>query len=180
MKTTTKLYTIKVPTKTYLRKYATVKYGTELKYNSTLGIILLSFLEKKVFSTKMNEADVNTRLQYMNDFLVFTSSIKTAGWKGLHLSQDKVIAINRFLESNFVEEMHSYCCRHKKNQTWRPGIDKAIHSFAEQYGIIVDVDITFDALKKSEYRYRRALEEKKVSFVPSFSRRSSHYVIAYN
>ncbi len=175
MKTTTKVYTVRVQTKTYLRKYAEVKYGTNIKYNSTLSILLICLLERKCFTTKMNEDRVNSRMHFLNDQIEFTSSFNTAWWKGVHLGDDKIIAINRFLESQFEIDLHAHCSLNKERRDWRPGIDKAIRSFADQYRIDLDVDITFDALKKKEYRYRKELQGKLVTFVPSYSRVSSCY-----
>lgn len=173
-----KFYNVELPTKTYLRKFVSGKNITILDYNSTLGTLILCLLDKKIFNTNMNDEDMTRRLQYMNDKIVFTCSINTLFYKGLILTCDKIIAINRYIEHSFVEELHMWCRSNTANRIWRPGIDKAIYSFAEKYQINIDEDITFDALKKAEYRHRQRLEVKLKSFVPPKKPPTSMYAYA--
>ncbi|HEU4574614.1 MAG TPA: hypothetical protein VFS36_06390 [Chitinophagaceae bacterium] len=157
-------YSVIIPTKTYLRKYIYCEHGfpLEINYNSTLGTLILCMLEKEVFTVKMSEAKKDMRIQYMNDQLEFTASLNTMHYKGSGLSKDKIIAINRYIENSFVEDLHRHCKYHIKETSWRPGIKDAIYAFAESYGIDVETDISFEALKKAEFRYKKRLEEKKL------------------
>lgn len=161
-------YTIKVPTKIYLRKYAYAKYGHPfpLNYNSTLGTLIICLLDKSPFSINMNDDKKDVRMSYMNDVIECTAAATPMRYKSCSLDNDKIIAINRYLENEFTLELHKWCEERKEKRSWRPGIDKAINTFADQYSIIVDIDITFDALKKAEYRYRIRKEKIFQTFVP--------------
>jgi midasin (ATPase involved in ribosome maturation) len=157
-------YSIIVPTKTYLRKYVYAEHGFPLNinYTTTLGTLILCMLEKEVFTVKMSEPKKEMRIQFMNDHLEFSASLNTMHYKGSGLSKEKVIAINRYIENSFVEDLHRYCKYHIRETNWRPGIKDAIYAFAESYGIDVETDISFEALKKAEFRYKKRMEEKKL------------------
>jgi hypothetical protein len=123
----------------------------------------------------MNQRDTAMRISSLNDQIVYHTSIKTMAYKGHALSEDKIIAINRYMENSFVQDLHRWCDGERAKRDWRPGIDKAIYSFAERNNIIVDTDISFDALKQAEYRYRTRLQTKNKSFVLPQNRQSAMY-----
>lgn len=156
-------YSVIVPTKAYLRKYIYAEYGQplELNYLTTLGNLVLCMLGNELFSINMNNNDKDSRIQYMNDTIEFMAPISTMRYKGHSLSKDRIIAINRFIEDDFVAKMSLYVQKNLKSRTWRPGYKDAIYAFAEENGIEVEIDITFEALKKAESRYRIREEEKK-------------------
>jgi hypothetical protein len=158
-------YTVKVPTKTHLRKFIYAKHGYPLKlnYQTNYGTIILCMLNREDFSIKMSQFKIDVRLAHMNDSIELTSPINTMHYKGYNMSSDAVIAVNRYFENEFAEELYRYCRDNIKDRNWRPGIHQAIHSFAEIYGIEVDIDISFEALKKCEWRYRKREEEKQMS-----------------
>lgn len=160
-------YTIKIPTKIYLRKYLLVKNGIPfpLNYNSTFGTLILCLLGKKSFDINMNDQKITNRIAGFNDHFIAISPISTMKNKGHSLTNDKIIAINRYLENEFAEELHKFCNDNIEKRNWRPGINKAIYQFAEKYGIEVDIDISFDALKQAEYRYRKRIHGKPQTFV---------------
>jgi hypothetical protein len=166
MNKTNRLYTICIPTKAYLKKYIQVEYGTivgtpiKLDYLTTLGTLILCLLENDDFSINMNNSKKESRIQYMNDEINFTAPLNTMRYKGHSLSKDRIIAINRHIENEFIRELSFYCKTNLKNRAWRPGIKEAIYSFCEKYGIDVEIDVTFEALKKSESRYRERKEKK--------------------
>jgi hypothetical protein len=160
-------YSVIVPTKAYLRKYIYAEYGhpLELNYLTTLGNLVLCMLGNEYFSVKMNNNDKDTRIQYMNDKIEFMAPLSTMQYKGHSLSKDRIIAINRFIEDDFVSKMSLHVQKNLKNRSWRPGYKDAIYAFAEENGIDVEIDITFEALKKAESRYRdreRLKKEKKL------------------
>jgi hypothetical protein len=167
-------YSVNVPTKAYLRKYIYAEHGwpLELNYTTTLGTLILCMLGNEEFSINMNNGDKETRIQFMNDEIEFTAPLNTMRYKGYSLNRDKIIAINRYIENSFVEDLHRYCKYNIKDTAWRPGIHKAIEAFAESYGIVLEEDISFEALKKAEFRYKKRMEEKKLQktlqrFVPN-------------
>lgn len=161
-------YSVKVPIKSYLKKYIHAKHGTDLplNYRTTYGTLILCLLEKDYFSINMGKQKKEVRVSLITDEIEFTAPLNTMQYKGHSLTSDKVIAINRFFEDCFIEDLYRYCKDNKKNTAWRPGIDKAIYAFAEVYNIEVETDISFEALKKAEWRHRMKLEKKPPSFLP--------------
>jgi len=160
-------FTVKVPTKTYLRKFLNKLYGTPtpLTYWNPIGTFVLSLLGKDTFDINMNAAKTKTRLANYNDEIEFIGGFKTMGYKGHSINPDKIIAINRFLEDLFAGLLYQYCLLKKSERKWRPGYDNAIEDFAKLCGIEIDVDISMDALKKVEYRYRKRQEGILQTFV---------------
>lgn len=155
-------YTVIVPTKAFLRKFIYAEYGHPLKldYLTTLGTLILCLLENEDFSINMNNEKRDSRIQYMNDKIEFSASLNTMRYKGHSLSKDKIIAINRHIENEFIRELSFFCKTNLKNRAWRPGIKEAIYSFCEKYSIEVEEDVTYEALKKAEFRYRERQEKK--------------------
>lgn len=108
----------------------------------------------------MNKNDSAIRISYMQDTVNFCASFKTMAYKGHSINPDKIIAINRYFEDVFIDDLYRFCLERTKGSSgWRPGIDAAIEEFARAFNIIIDTDISFDALKKAEYRHRKKQEE---------------------
>jgi hypothetical protein len=162
------MYSVKVPTKAYLRKYVYARYGHPLKlnYTTTIGTMILCLVSKEYFDINMNTIKKDVRLSHMNDEIELVAPLGTMKYKGHSITPDKIIAINRYFENSFVEELYNYCRDNIEKRAWRPGINKAINSFCDQYGIEVEEDISFEALKKAESRYRKKIEENIQTFVP--------------
>ena len=137
----------------------------QLNYRSILGTVILCVLSKDYFSINMNSKKKEYRLDGFKDEIVFTSTLNTMFYKGHSLSPDKIIAINRYLEDLFIEDLYRYCKDNIKMRDWRPGIEQAICNFCDIHGIEIDTDITLDALKKAEYRYRIKQKENSQTFV---------------
>jgi len=94
-------------------------------------------------------------------------------YAGFSLDDNKIIAINRYFEEQFQEELYNFCQNNIKDKKWRPGIAKAIASFTETYGIIMDEDVTLDALKQAEFRHRKNIEKTLQTFVPQLKTHNS-------
>lgn len=160
---------LKIPTKTYLRKYITHHYRTPIKINyksSLFSIVLIALLEKKVYRD-LPTSDRNSRYDEFTDFVSVALPMSMLYHVGFNLSKDKAIVLNRFFEAKFTEELFFYCQRNVLQEKRVGGYNKAIEGFAKQFNIEIDVDITFDSLQKSEYRFRKKFETKSCGFVHS-------------
>jgi hypothetical protein len=157
------LYTISIPAKPHIARFAHIRYGNPIWLNadSTLGILISALLNQSAYRSKFTLSDRDLRFKYL------TASIQCAAplsemlrGKCFALSTDHVLAVNQFLENDFEERLYFYCQRQANWQKRRAGIDAAIESFADFYGIQLDEEITFDGLKKMEYRFRKKKTEK--------------------
>lgn len=164
-------FAVNIPTKSYLRKYLHKRYGYPVVINNRtlIGSVLVAFLKKKVYSDRSNATDLQNTFATLTDRLecVVSRDEVFYGNCGLHIEQEKVILINRYFAAQFEEDVHRFCQQHITNNGRHPGYDRALEKFADMYDIEFDVDITFEALKKMEYRYRKKLEENHTANVPS-------------
>lgn len=175
-----KTFAVSIPTKTYLKKYIHRRYGYPIAINTQtlFGMVVNSLLDKKTYQ---DTPDFQRDIRY-NSFVdkieLVIPAYKVYSYKeGLNISKDKVIVINRYFELQFEEDLHRYCfnrvdtagreMRYKGKGGC--GYEKAINEFAEIYGIDLEIDITFECLKKSEYRLRKKIEKNSAVVVPSIT-----------
>jgi hypothetical protein len=88
---------------------------------------------------------------------------------GIDLTDDHIIQINRFFDQTFQENLYHFVQRNTDADARVKGIDKAIEKFAEQYGILLQHHVTFENLKKMEWRFRKMREEILAKNVPSIT-----------
>lgn len=162
-----KNYTIRIPTTTYIKKYLYAHYGYPIKLNNhnPVGVMVIALLQKKSV-TSLNIAKKDTRFMHLNDQIVCQGQFWIADRAGLSLDDDAVIQLNRFFEASFEETLYQFVRFQITTPGRYPGYDKALNLFAENYGIELEEDITFDGLKKIEYRFRKKHEKLMPSFVP--------------
>lgn len=166
--------TVMIPTKLYLQKYISAWYGNPFHLNNQtiFGTLIICLLDKANYSTGMSTTNRDLRISHMNTSFECIIPIVSTRYKNYELSDDKVIAINRVIETQFDQELMKWCAEKKQNRLWRPGIDKAINSFCDIYGIDLESDISFDALKQREYRYRT---RAKTFFQPNVASQNPAY-----
>ena len=174
--TNVRTFAVSIPTKTHIRKYVHSINGHTIVagHDTLIGSVMMICLANKVTShttKEYREARIKTypdRVQVIVPaHYVFNRHV------GLTLSEDSIITINRFLENAFLQDLYRYCRTSINPLNRRHGYDRSIEEFAGIHGIELEEDVTFEALKKAEYRYRKRLEgqdEKKtgsaVDFVP--------------
>lgn len=158
---------IRIPTTTYIKKYLQIHYGPQIMINNhnPIGVMVIALLHKKSI-TAMTLALKDTRFIKFNDELICTAPWKLRYLAGIHLDDDGVIQLNRFFEASFEETLYQFVRFQITTPGRYPGYDEALNRFADRYGIELDDDISFDGLKKIEYRYRKKVEKYMPSFVP--------------
>jgi hypothetical protein len=168
-------YTIHLPVKTYVRKYLQKTYGQTIVINqkSKLGKILLLALSSNL-PTKMGENDIDVRLARMNDTLPV--KVPMDYWYRLGVKEiNPCMAINigRIFEDEFEEDLHKIVDRAKTFL----GVERktAIEYFANNHNIDLEVDISSEALKKMEYRYRTSQEQPEKNTKKSMAGLSSAF-----
>lgn len=85
-------------------------------------------------------------------------------WQFTNLGADiprmSILQINRFLENLFDQSLYLHVKARLKDDREMKGWKDALLSFAEEYNLVLDPDIgekediTYEGLKKKEYRYR--------------------------
>lgn len=162
------IYTVKIPTKPYLKKFVSKQYGLPflIDYNSVFGMMLNTLLEKNNYRVLPLEC----RDKKLHSFTASIDIQKPSSYflnyrNTLNPNSNSIILINRFLEILFTQELHHYCQKNIQQNTRYPGYQEAIQSYVQKMDIEIPEDITLDALIKAQYRYRKKLEEKSESFV---------------
>lgn len=164
-------FAVNIPTKSYLRKYVHKRYGFPIMVNNrtVMGSVLIALLNKKVYSDRSNALDLYNTYCTLNDVIecVVAKNEVLYGTIGLYIDPAKALQINRYFAGQFEEDVYLFCQQNITNNGKHPGYDQALEKFARIHGIEFDVDITFEALKKMEYRYRKKLEHNLTANVPA-------------
>lgn len=153
-------FTVPLPTKTYLKKYLTSIYGeVRIPSDNTFSDVLLAMMASN-FHVKLGKLRLDEQLGRYCDKLPIKFQPDLFYRLPNALSEHNIIRINRYFENKFKEDF----CSAVERMTWM-GLDRqtAIEHFAEAHSIELEVDVTFDALKKMEYRYRKEKEEKSLA-----------------
>lgn len=157
-----KTYKIHLPTKPYLARYLTTLHGQHITIDpaTDFGDIIITKLSSTLHCT-MDKHDIDVRLNRLTDRVTF--HIPIHWWYKLAIKEftpHQVIRLNRYFENQFENEMHQVVHR---ACTWL-NIPRqiAIEYFAKNHGIQLERDISFEGLKKMEYRYRIAHTQPKI------------------
>lgn len=161
-------FTLSLPVKGYVKKYLQQKYGCPLTLsaNDVFSDVLLAMLLVPV-PTKRSRQELDQqlgrrchRLDIRIPFSMFYRLPK-------EISEHSQVRINTYFENRFREE---FCDTVERLVTFGK-IERqlAIEHFAAINRLEMDEDISFDCLKKMEYRYRKEREEKSKKSLPELS-----------
>jgi hypothetical protein len=184
-----KSFTFQLPVKRYVRKYLLTKYGefgvVPAKMESDVGFVILntlaSSLDGKVcrgynaVEWKQNPEMITFEIPFHYFYLVKKE-----------ISPETCVLLNRFFENKFEMELCEYVDMVNQAGKLRrtvvedfadqKGLDKnsslkrylngaeftrkkAIEDFIRQYNVDIEVDVSYDALKQMEIRYRKKNQE---------------------
>lgn len=152
------LYTVSIPAKPHIARFAHTRYGNpvQLGAKNTLGCLINALLSGSNHRAKFSPHHADLRFKYLTGGIHCAAPLsEMLRGKTFGLSLDNILVINQFLENEFEEKLYFYCQRQANWQKRRSGIDAAIEAFAKFYGILLDEEITYEALKKMEYRTRQ-------------------------
>ncbi len=164
-----KHYSVLIPTSSHLKKFLSVEYGNPVKLDngSLLGVVVISLLSKDGFHVALKPKEKSQQMQGYNVSVSCSAPMSMMKDYGHSLSMDKVIQLNRFYEKLFYEKLFLFV-QHRLNKSKRKmGVQDAIVEFCDYYDIELDNEISYDALKKAEYRYRKNQNKIFRGFVPS-------------
>jgi len=158
-------FSVKLPTKAYLKKYLEVLCGTPVTFdtNSYLGKVIALVLDKSVYPELSRKVIHKSFDVYDKELTIFLPIrwIKKY-YYGTDINSKKVVYINKLIEDRFEDELFMYC-----QALDLLGIERkdALLEFCKKYNLEIDEDITFECIKKMEYRIRQKHVGKSVSFV---------------
>ncbi|MEJ7830818.1 MAG: hypothetical protein WKF91_21615 [Segetibacter sp.] len=153
-----KHFELTIPTKPYLKKYLQALYGEPLFFtiNNHFGICIAAFLWRPIQFHHRKEL-LKIRTDKFEDKLTINlpMAFLTARQSGFYISDNHIITLNKLFENRFEEDLWRFCMAMnlRKRET-----KDAIEDFCYVYKISIDDDITFEALKKKEWRFRKKME----------------------
>lgn len=154
-------FSVQIPTSPHIKCLIRHEFGDPIPINnqSLIGVFLIGVLEKKSFHTPLPNGKADLRLHYFTERVTCVapmSLLKDFGW---NIKRDHIIQFNRFFEEHFDRELYIHVKRNTLADARYAGYKQALESFAAQYFIELEKDISFETLKKKEYRYRMKVEE---------------------
>jgi hypothetical protein len=181
--------TIKIPTKTYLKKFILQEVGTPLITPGEHPIQRFLYI---LLDKKKHDYNFKSIQRQYDDILEVSISYATYHQIGFSLSQENVIQFNDYVEQIFDKELFKFCQdflkyhtvvqeglqsmatmydikmqrEHKRAWFQVPQIKEALEAFAQVYQLEIELDLSFECLKKMEYRARKRYENKKNTQLP--------------
>lgn len=149
-----KHYLVTLPCKTYIRKYIQCIYGNPVKatFEHSLGIMINLSLSKDIYlDRKLSNSFIH---KHYTDKLPIIVNRWQWDRLGFDIQNGKIHLINLFMENLFKEHLFMWVDSGVQIHRERRLL---IEQFAALNFIETDEDISFDALKKMEYRKRREL-----------------------
>ncbi len=151
---------LNLPTKPYLKAYLHALYGSPVIFNADnyFGIVMMGLLERPV---RHQESPKVLKFRVFDKFDSTITIYLPKWWLtkyqfGHSLSNNHIISINKLFEQRFEEDLFKHC---NLASIYKIDIKKAIEQFCVQHLIVIEEDISYDALKKKEYRYRKEKEK---------------------
>jgi hypothetical protein len=154
-------FQLKIPVKPYIQKYLDIRFKHGIIYSSNNLIIQVV---KLVLEGKTNNRLFRTRkdftvAHYHSQITIFIpiELVKNRDI-GINLSILSIKIINDLFESEFEYALDFYCnyLRHGEEK------QKCLYDFCDKHNIVIDEDISFEGIKKIEYRYRKRLHAEVV------------------
>lgn len=154
-----------------MRKYIEVRYRQPMviSLNNYLGAVIYSYLELPNSSNRLkaNSAIIAGRYRLLTDYiriLIPRHQVHRANI-GLCIPYANAVLVNNLFEEKIAEDMHTYCksygmCSKTQHQ--------AIEDFCTHHNIDIDIDITYTALRKAEYRHKKKIEKSPPYLSPRF------------
>jgi len=150
-------FTISIRCKSYLKKYFTTLYGDpiELKQSQAFADTILTKLCNKS-TYRIGEKNANICHHAVKNYtgklimkIPFNFFYRIDKSPSIELQYN----INLYLQKVFEED---FCEVVQRAHTWANITKKiAIEKFADNHAIIIDEEITYEALKQIEHRYRK-------------------------
>lgn len=146
-------YVLKVPVKKHLQKFIHSQEGFPInnREQSFVWHIIRPYLQYNVLSGCRHD-DINKSFPGHISINIPKSNVRRYG---LYPRISTIVFINKVLSMHFGRELSYYVYTFLHQDGRYKGYNSAIESFCQIHGIIIDEDISLDALKKAEFRHRK-------------------------
>jgi hypothetical protein len=157
-----KHFDLSVQTKPYLKKYFQTLYGDPahnkqifFTTDNLFGICIAAFLfrpikfhhRKEMLRLRTDKFDATLQIH-------LPITILTERRGGFEISDAHTITLNKLFENRFEEDLWKFCLVENIKEV---ETKDALEKFCTLYNIVIDEDITYEAIKKKEWRYRKKM-----------------------
>ncbi len=153
-------YSVSIPVKKHIEKFLSVREGNPIspKDKAMTWLVVRPYLIYKIQDNYSKEQREKQLSNYDGEirFQISTSKVKSYG---LIATANSVILINRFFEHYFGRELYHHVKEVEKNDGRYKGFNIAIEDFANKHNIILEEDISMEALQKLYKRHRQYEKE---------------------
>lgn len=162
-------FTIHLPTKAYLKKYIQSVYGNPVILTSS-NVFTDVFLAMMLVPLPVHRTRVqlDQQLNRLTSFVDVKVPMEKFYRVPKQPGQHSTLSINRYFENKFEEDLYSSVRQLQQLHNFEK--QEALEIFAREHDIELDVDISFDGLKKKEYRFRTEKEKNNKLFLVDLSR----------
>ncbi len=160
-------FPLTIKTKAFLKPYLEALYGSPIcfSFKHTLGTVIVGLLERPYKTHKRKEI-IQFRVfdKFETDLTIY---LPKAWLKGrlnkpdYELSDDSIIAFNKFFENLFEEDLYKFC---ELARIYKVERKKAIEDFCMRHRIGIEDHISYECLQKKEYRFHKEQEKLKNTF----------------
>jgi hypothetical protein len=162
-----KHYHIHLPVKPHIQKYISIKEGNPIQAlnKSILWMVLRPYLVYKI-NDRLSDKSRQQQLSLLKGRVQIQIAKSQVRSYGLHMRGGAVVLVNKFLDNFFGRELYLHVQKCEANQGRYKGYKQAIEEFADKYDIIIEEDISMDALLKM-YQRQKEYEENRCKNRPS-------------
>jgi hypothetical protein len=190
-------FTFTLPVKKYIQKYLAASYGPTVYANmdTDIGFFVLNALGSSI-DGKISRGYINMHETDYNGSITITIPYHYFYLTKKEIHKYTCLLINRYLETKFEEDLCRYVenvyqagvarktaiimLAEKAGYSKKKALERyanlreyarenAVETFVNRFGIDLEVDITSEALKKMEWRYRKKKSENSLRILSSFS-----------
>lgn len=165
-------YSVHIKTSPHLKKFISLEFGNPVKIDnsSLLGVVLISMLQKDSFHVSLKPRQKEQLSVNYSVSITCQAPMSLMKDYGHIITLDQVIQLNRFFEKFFFEKFFLFVHYRLDKNKRKMGVQDAIYDFCNYYDIDLEREISYDALKKAEYRHRNKSNNIIRAFVPKSSK----------
>lgn len=155
----TDLITLNVPTHSYLRKFALHRYNSQngaihVKNTNSTGILLFKILSRKPFRVQKRN------ISAFNSSITLIGSYDQLRRSGFELTDESIMAFNRFLKSQFEETLFDFLTINRLGDK-KANVEQLILLFCAYYDVH-EHERSLESLVKA---YQRWLYDRNLKVV---------------
>jgi hypothetical protein len=154
---------VEIPVTAHIKKFCDAYFGNPIVLDDKSSDVVAM----KVFLSYPMQLDLffeHEPLQNLPNTILL--DIKRRKFQHIFIKKQNLQQIVKFIDRIFEEELHRYVMATATQKSHTNGYKHQIEQFCNQYGIEIDLDISFDAIIKLYYRYRCQLGEKSPAYAP--------------